>query len=98
MKNRYSPPTKCSALWRMVALLALTCAFGAQALAQQTAGGTQISNTASATYEDGSGNNYSTTSLPVVVTVANVAGLAITPDGGGGSVVAGNTNASVAFT
>lgn len=98
MKNSYSPHTKRSALWRLVALLALTCAFGAQALAQQTPGGTSISNTATATYEDSGGNPYSTTSLPVVVTVANVAGLAITPDGGGGSVVAGNTNASVAFT
>jgi hypothetical protein len=82
----------------LLTLLALTCAFGSAVLAQQTAGGTQISNTATASYEDGSGNTYNTTSLPVVVTVANVAGLAITPDGGGGSVVAGNTNASVAFT
>ncbi len=99
MKTRYCSPTRRSAgLWRLLSLLVLTCAFGAAALAQQTAGGTQISNTATASYEDGSGTSYNTTSLPVVVTVANVAGLAITPDGGGGSVVAGNTNASVVFT
>lgn len=98
MKTRYFSPARRNVLWRGLALLALTCAFGAAALAQQTAGGTQISNTASATYQDGGGTNYSTTSLPVVVTVANVAGLAITPDGGAGSVVAGNTTASVVFT
>ncbi|HEX7999781.1 MAG TPA: hypothetical protein VF528_15445 [Pyrinomonadaceae bacterium] len=99
MKTRYCSPTRRSTgLWRLLSLLALTCAFGAAALAQQTAGGTQISNTATASYEDGGGTQYNTTSLPVVVTVANVAGLAITPDGGSGSVVAGNTNASVVFT
>jgi hypothetical protein len=99
MKIRYCSPTRRSTgLWRLLSLLALTCAFGAAALAQQTAGGTQISNTATASYEDGGGTTYNTSSLPVVVTVANVAGLAITPDGGGGSVVAGNTNASVVFT
>jgi hypothetical protein len=99
MKIRYCSPTRRSAgLWRLLTLLALTCAFGAAALAQQTAGGTQISNTATASYQDSGGTTYNTTSLPVVVTVANVAGLAITPDGGGGSVVAGNANASVVFT
>lgn len=98
MKTRYCSPTRSSAPYRLIALLVLLCAFGAPALAQQTPGGTQISNTATASYEDGGGTTYNTTSLPVVVTVANVAGLAITPDGGGGSVVAGNTNASVVFT
>lgn len=98
MKIRYDSPTRRSALWRGLALLALVCAYGAAALAQQTPGGTAISNTATASYDDGSGTTYNTTSLPVVVTVANVAGLAITPDGGGGSVVAGNSNASVVFT
>ncbi len=48
----------------------------------QTAGGTQIVNQASATYSDGSGNNYSTVSNTVTVTVANVSGLTITPDAG----------------
>ncbi|MDX6695776.1 MAG: hypothetical protein QOF02_3379 [Blastocatellia bacterium] len=98
MKIRYNSPKRPGALWRLLTLVALGCAYGAAVLAQQTAGGTQISNTATASYDDGSGNTYNTTSLPVVVTVANVAGLAITPDGGGGSVVAGNTNASVVFT
>jgi hypothetical protein len=98
MKIRYDSPTRRSALWRGLALFALVCAYGAAALAQQTPGGTAISNTATASYDDGTGTTFNTTSLPVVVTVANVAGLAITPDGGGGSVVAGNTNASVVFT
>lgn len=98
MITRYSLPKRPRTLWRLLALFALTCSFGAAALAQQTPGGTQISNTATASYEDGGGNTYNTSSPPVVVTVANVAGLAITPDGGSGSVVAGNVNASVVFT
>ncbi|MCP9495503.1 MAG: hypothetical protein MSG64_13740 [Pyrinomonadaceae bacterium MAG19_C2-C3] len=50
--------------------------------AQSTAGGTQIQNRASATYSDGGGNNYSTASNTVTVTVSNVSGLVITPDNG----------------
>jgi hypothetical protein len=61
------------------------------AFAQQTAGGTQIQNRASATYSDGT-NNYSTISNTVTVTVSNVSGLTITPDAGTRpSVVAGQT-------
>jgi hypothetical protein len=75
--------------------------WAAPALAQ-TAGGTAIENQASATYSDGGGNNYETISNKVTVTVANVSGLAVTPDdaaGGGasGNVVAGDPNASVSF-
>lgn len=52
-----------------------------QALAQSTPGGTIISNQATATYQDGSGNTLNAVSNTVTVTVANVAGLTITPDG-----------------
>ena len=87
---------------RPLALAALVAAalllWGAPAALAQTAGGTPISNTASAEYFDAGGNRYDALSNTVTVTVANVAGLAITPDGGGGTVVAGNTNASVTFT
>lgn len=55
--------------------------------AQQSAGGTQIQNQAAATYSDASGNNYSTVSNTVTVTVANVSGLTITPDNGSVSSV-----------
>ncbi len=68
-------------LMPVVALL--LCGFFATPLfAQSTAGGTQIQNRASATYSDGSGNNYSTVSNTVTITVSNVSGLTITPDGG----------------
>ena len=50
------------------------------ALGQATPGGTVISNTATATYGDGGGTPYSATSNQVDITVANVAGLVITPD------------------
>ncbi|MEQ1642211.1 MAG: hypothetical protein ABL959_02050 [Pyrinomonadaceae bacterium] len=72
-------------------VLLLSCAFLVSSItAQQTAGGTVISNQASATYSDGNGNNFSTVSNTVTVTVSNVSGIAITPDAGTrGSVVAG---------
>lgn len=62
--------------------LVICFAFFASATFAQTAGGTQIQNQASASYSDGSGNNYSTVSNTVTVTVANVSGLTITPDTG----------------
>ncbi|MDQ6651481.1 MAG: hypothetical protein M3Y84_01925 [Acidobacteriota bacterium] len=80
-----------SALPRLLALLAITGAFFTPALAQ-TAGGTQIQNQASASYSDGSGGSYNTVSNTVIVTVANVSGLAITPDSGvNPTVVPGQT-------
>lgn len=64
----------------------------------QTPGGTVISNQASATYSDGT-NNYSTVSNTVTVTVSNVAGLTITPDGASNpTVVAGQTVVPYVFT
>ncbi|HEX7177260.1 MAG TPA: hypothetical protein VF240_18530 [Pyrinomonadaceae bacterium] len=85
------------ALFAVLALLVL--ALGAPpARAQQTTGGTVISNQASASYSDGT-NSYSVNSNTVTVTVANVASLTITPDGGSvPTVVAGQTGVDFTFT
>lgn len=64
---------------RLVVILMIAVSFP-RSSAAQTAGGTIISNQASATYSDGGGGNYSTVSNTVTVTVANVSGLTITPD------------------
>lgn len=82
-------------LYHSIAMAAVLCAFSIQGFAQ-TAANTQIVNQASATYSDGT-NSYSTVSNQVTVTVAKVAGLVITPDGGANpTVVPGQQN--VAFT
>jgi hypothetical protein len=82
----------------LLAALALLVLAAPAALAQQTTGGTVISNQASASYSDGS-NSYSVNSNTVTVTVANVAGLTITPDGGSvPTVVAGQTGVDFTFT
>ncbi|CAN5126180.1 hypothetical protein BH18ACI2_BH18ACI2_19010 [soil metagenome] len=97
MKSRYTS-SAARALFRVIAVLVRTGAFGAHILAQTTPGGTAIQNSASATYSDGNGNNFSTVSNTVTVTVANVSGLVITPDGGTNpSVVGGQTNARFTF-
>lgn len=44
-------------------------------LAEGTAAGTPISNTATATYNDGNGNSFDATSNTVVIRVAEIAGL-----------------------
>jgi hypothetical protein len=99
MNNRYHTYSPYGALSRLIVLLALTSLLAAPVMAQTTDGGTQIQNRASATYSDGSGNNFSTVSNTVTVTVANVAGLAITPDAGSNpSVVPGQTNVDFSFT
>lgn len=83
---------------RLLALLSLACIVCAPALAQTTPGGTVITNTATATYTDGT-STYDTKSLPVTVTVANVSGLKITPDGQNDpTVVAGQTSVKYVFT
>jgi hypothetical protein len=80
------------------ALLAALCALVTPVTAQNTAGGTVISNTASATYSDGT-NSYSATSNTVTVTVANVSGLTITPDAGTApAVVPGQSSVDFTFT
>lgn len=91
MTNKVIFPTK-DALSRVVALIAIACAMFGQSFGQTTPADTQIQNQASATYSDGSGSSYSTVSNTVIVTVAKVSGLAITPDGATDpSVVAGQT-------
>lgn len=93
--------TTTRALARLIVVLAITCAIAAQVFAQ-TAADTQITNTASASYSDGGGGNYSTTSNTVTVTVSKVSGLTITPDVTNGSsdptVVPGQNNVKFVFT
>lgn len=97
MKTRTTKFTLPRALSGVLVALAALCLMAAPALAQ-TAGGTQIQNRASATYSDGT-NSYSVVSNTVTVTVANVSGLAITPDAGTVSnVVAGQSNVDFTFT
>lgn len=89
-------------LRRAIALVALICATAlAPAVQAQTAGGTSIQNRASATYSDGT-NSYSTVSNIVTITVANVSGLAITPDnpasGSNPTVVPGQNSVDFSFT
>lgn len=98
MNKRNTSPTRLRALPGVLLALAALCLMAAPALGQATSGGTTISNQASATYSDGT-NNYSVNSNTVTVTVANVAGLVITPDGGSvPTVVAGQTSVDFTFT
>jgi hypothetical protein len=98
MNKRNTPPRRLRTLPGVLLALAALCLSAAPALGQTTSGGTSISNTASATYSDGT-SSYSVTSNTVTVTVANVAGLSITPDGGSVSaVVAGQTGVDFTFT
>ncbi|HKZ02136.1 MAG TPA: hypothetical protein VJ180_07850, partial [Pyrinomonadaceae bacterium] len=90
-------PSKNSNLLRVALLIAITCALFPRIQAQ-TAADTQIQNQASATYSDGSGGSYSTVSNTVIVTVAKVSGLAITPDGvADPAVVPGQTGVLFSF-
>jgi hypothetical protein len=96
MNNTKPTPVKFSALKLVVGLLLMSTLF-IQTFAQ-TAADTQIQNQASATYSDGNGNNFSTVSNTVTVTVAKVAGLTITPDGQTNStVVPGQTGVGFVF-
>lgn len=98
MKNSTFSARKNARVLRFLALLVFGAIFTSATFAQQTAGGTQILNQASASYEDGSGNTYSTVSNTVTVTVANVSGLTITPDAGSrAAVVAGQTGVLYSF-
>src|ERR1051325_3341366 len=83
---------------RALAVLAVVALCAVTSFAQATSGGTQIQNRASATYSDGT-NSYSVSPTTVTVTVASVAGLTITPDGGSvPTVVAGQTSVDFTFT
>src|SRR3712207_3431157 len=99
MNRKLLTPALLKPLARLCALVALCCVvFAPATVAQTTDGGTQINNRASATYSDGT-TSYSTVSNLVTVTVANVSGLVITPDGGSlPTVVAGETGVDFAFT
>jgi hypothetical protein len=78
--------------------LLLTFTIFTNAIAQTTGADTLITNQASASYSDGNGNNFSSVSNTVTITVAKVSGLAITPDGlTGSSVVAGQTSVNFTF-
>ncbi len=97
--NKQISPKLISQAARVLALLLIVCAFGAEAFAQNTAAGTQIQNQASATYSDGGGGSYSSVSNTVTVTVAQVSGLTITPDAGTvANVVPGQTGVNFSFT
>lgn len=92
---KYSPKT---VFFRTFIGLLLTFTVLTNAIAQQTGADTQIQNQASATYSDGNGNSFSSVSNTVTITVAKVAGLAITPDGQTNtSVVPGQTNVTFTF-
>lgn len=96
MKNR-TTLVSTTAILRVLVTVAIACALSAHTVAQ-TAGGTVISNQASASYSDGT-NTYNTVSNTVTVTVSNVSGLAITPDAGTNpNVVAGQTGVLFNFT
>src|SRR5215210_9558112 len=96
MTNPQKNSTGANTLRLLVAALIVLAFFGRAAA--QTAGGTVISNQASATYSDGT-NSYSTVSNTVTVTVLNVSGLVITPDASSNpSVVAGQTGVIYNFT
>ena len=82
---------------RLLIALAVVGALFIPATAQ-TPGGTAITNQASATYTDGT-SSYTAVSNLVTITVSNVSGLAITPDGGANpTVVAGQTGVIYNFT
>jgi hypothetical protein len=69
-------------------------AIAAPAFAEGTAAGTSIDNTATATYEDPAGATFNATSNTVKVTVAEVAGVTVTPlstiDRNGGNIGIGD--------
>ena len=99
MKTIYSS-LRIKTVLHFALMVAMLSAFTLQGFAQSTTAGTPIRNTASATYGDGSGppTEYSTVSNEVVVTVAQVAGLTITPDGTTNpTVVAGQTGVTMDF-
>ena len=62
--------------------LSLVANFGGQPVAAATAPGVQITNTASATYQDGSGNNFTSNSNTVSTTVQNAPSLTAVPGAG----------------
>ena len=71
---------------RILALVFLVVAalmLASSAFAQTTPAGTQIRNRASATYQDLSGNTFTTVSNEVITVVLPVYGISILPDDSG---------------
>ena len=81
----------------LAAALAVAGAFNliSAVVAAGTPAGTPINNTATGTYNDGSGNTIDAVSNTVTITVAEVAGLTVSSSGfndtNGGSIVGGDT-------
>jgi hypothetical protein len=87
---RYTVRTKLRQLLAATLLVSGTLSIVGTAIAD-TPAGTAISNTANATYEDNDGQTFNATSNEVKVTVAEVAGVFVTPlstiDRNGGNVL-----------
>lgn len=84
-----------------LALAALVALAPGVARAQTTTGGTQITQTATGSYDDGDATptTFDAVSNTVTLEVANISGLTITPDAGAnGSVVPGQTGVAFPFT
>src|SRR5882672_11737266 len=64
----------------LAVLLAMTTDLWARAFEDPTGGGTVISNRAEASYQDDTGESFTTVSPTVTVTVLAVAALVVTPD------------------
>ncbi|MEA2665789.1 MAG: hypothetical protein QOI11_2733, partial [Candidatus Eremiobacteraeota bacterium] len=75
--SREGPPLKTLARALALTIVAGSVAFSAPANAA-TPAGTNISNAATATYQDGSGNSFTTNSNTVTVVVQNVAAETVT--------------------
>lgn len=85
------------ATMRIIVFLLLVLTGRVNVSAQQTPGGTVISNQASASYSDGT-NSYAATSNTVTITVSNVGGLTITPDAGTTSNITNGELKTLSFT
>jgi len=91
MKPWYTSLTRAAAGLASAAFVCVALVASGQPAAAATAAGTQISNTASATYTDTNGVNYTTQSNTVVVTVQSAPSLTVTTNNG----VAAGTNSGV---
>ena len=81
----------------LTSLVLGTAFFASTLFAQSTPGGTVISNQATATYSDGT-TSFTAVSNTVTTTVANVAGISVTPDAGANPpVVPGQTGVLFQF-
>jgi uncharacterized repeat protein (TIGR01451 family) len=68
--------------WPVISAVTLSISM-VSGVGAATPGGTVISNAVSATYSDGNGNPFTTVSNTVAETVANVSGVAVTPNENG---------------